>query len=124
MILKSLEPSLPQPHQCGWCLICLLFSRTGSGSNWISFIDRTMHSPYHDSIHCIISLPPSQKARRVAGNSRPITLPFASNRAPFSRSATIKRGIAAAVPLSVCAKPIELVLELVVEEIELGADEW
>lgn len=48
--------------------------------------------------------PPNQKRRSVEGRDIPIVCEASFNRAPFSSRATMRRGIAAAVPLSVCAK--------------------
>ena len=58
-----------------------------------------------DHTHRIISdCLPTQNGLRAKGRSRPATDPDSSNLAPFSSSATMRRGTAAAVPLRVCAK--------------------
>jgi len=58
--------------------------------------------------HCTTSLPvpPTQNGRRTSGRFRPITLPSELNRTPFSTSAIMSLGMAAAVPFSVCANRI------------------
>ena len=47
---------------------------------------------------------PSQNGLRAEGRSRPIIEPDLPNLTPFSSNATMRRGIAAAVPFRVCAK--------------------
>ena len=58
------------------------------------------------SDHCTKSLPliGIQNGRSTAGKRKPIGLFCSSNSVPFSRRAIMRRGIAAAVPLRVCAK--------------------
>lgn len=48
--------------------------------------------------------PPTQNLCNVFGKSSPSTFPSSPNLAPFSNRATKSLGIAAAVPLRVCAK--------------------
>lgn len=57
----------------------------------------------HRILHLTSSEPPNQKGCKAFGKSRPIIL-SPSNCTPFSKRAIINRGMAAAVPFSVCAK--------------------